>query len=1017
VTQKTKFGRSFLKGSTAFSAVAMLGAGLAGSMIVAAPAAAQDVTAGSINGTVVNAQGAPVSGATVTLQSERGVTRTVTTSATGSFFVPQLPVGTYDITIAAPGLTTVRNEDVQVSLGGTAYTFEVGGASDADASAGSEIVVTGTRRATVDFSGTATGVVFDVQEVAERVPVPRTIEAIQLLAPQTTSGDVAFGGVSIGGSSVAENIFYINGMNITNFRTFVGGTTVPFEFYDQVQVKTGGYQAEFGRNTGGAVIALTRSGSNEFKGGINVFWNPSQLRSEAPNTFGQNNALDRRQNYEGNVWASGPIIPNRLFFFGFFNPRYASTTDTARSENTDASGKPLGTFTNTTRTFSKIDEPFYGGKLDLNLFDGHRLEATYFSDNQDQQITQRQAGAADSSNTTNFSGGENMIFRYTGTFTDWFTLSALYGRSKFNQTSQGSQDLQPAVIDGRSGTLIQLSGNPNLVIESGRDRRDNYRVDADFYFNMFGDHHLRIGADREYLKAEATTEYSGGVYYRFYRAGANGATVAGGKVPAFTDYVRIRNLQSGGNFESENTAFYIQDSWDVTERLNLSLGVRNDRFINRNAEEVAFTDLKNQWAPRVGFNFDPFGDKRTRISGFYGRYYLPVAANTNIRLAGEELFTQDFFLLNATNYTGSLTNPVLGAKLGTEILSPGGVSQASTLVSQNLKPQYLDEFILGGEHRFGDRWSVGLNLTYRTLGAVLEDADLDYTITAFCNTQNVPGCRPGQTPAVLGSGGYVLLNPGSDAIIDIDLLGNGTLTRFTIPASVLDLPKAKRKYYAAEFKFDRAFDGVWGLSGSYVLADSRGNYEGGVKSDNGQDDTGLTQDFDEPGWMDGSFGYLPNHRRHTFKLYGAYQVLPSFRVGFNALLQSPRKFGCQGTYPFNDGRAVTTLASSWYCKAQVQAGNVTQLESGRQFLVGRGRVFDSDWNKRVDLSFAYTTPIAGLRDFTVRADVFNVFNFKSKLDFNEFGDLDNADVINPNYRKVTTFQTPRFVRLSASINF
>jgi hypothetical protein len=1015
VIHQSKFKHGVLKGSSALSALALLGAGLAGSMIVAAPAAAQDVTAGSINGTVVDAQGAPVAGATVTLVSPRGVTRTVTTSSTGSFFVPQLPVGAYDITIAAPGLSTVRNEAVQVSLGGTAYTFEVGGA--ADAGAGTEIVVTGTRRATVDFSGTATGVVFDVQEIAERVPVPRTIDSIQLLAPQTTSGDVAFGGVSIGGSSVAENIFYINGMNITNFRTFVGGTTVPFEFYDQVQVKTGGYQAEFGRNTGGAVIALTRSGTNEFRGGINAFWSPSQLRSEAPDTSTQNNALDERQSYEGNIWASGPIIKDRLFFFGFFNPRYTSTTDTARAEDTDDNDNPLGTFTNTTRTFTSIDEPFYGGKLDLNLFEGHRLEATYFSDTQDQKIVQRQEGATDSSNTTNFSGGSNMIFRYTGAFTDWFTLSALYGRSKFNQTSQGSQDLDPAVIDGRSGTLIQLSGNPNLVIATGRDQRDNYRVDADFYFNALGDHHLRIGADREYLTAEATSIYSGGVYNRFYRSGANGVTVAGGVVPAFTDYVRIRNLKSGGTFESENTAFYIQDSWDVTERLNLSLGVRNDRFVNRNAEKVAFTDLKNQWAPRLGFNFDPFGDKRTRISGFYGRYYLPVAANTNIRLAGEELFTQDYFLLNSANYTGSLTNPVLGAKLGTEILSPGGVAQASTLVSQNLKPQYLDEFILGGEHRFGSRWSVGLNLTYRKLGAVLEDTDLDYTIENFCKTQNVAGCRPGETPAVLGSGGYILLNPGSDAIFDIDLLGDGKLTRFTIPASILDLPKARRKYYAAEFKFDRSFDGVWGLSGSYVLAHSKGNYEGGVKSDNGQQDTGLTQDFDEPGWMDGSYGYLPNHRRHTFKLYGAYQVAENFRVGFNALLESPRKFGCQGTYPFDDGRATENLASSWYCKAQVQAGNAPQLEGARQFLVGRGRAFESDWNKRIDLSFAYTLPIAGLRDFTLRADVFNVFNFKSKLDFNEFGDLDNADVPNPLYGRVQSYQAPRFVRLSALINF
>ena len=69
-----------------------------------------------------------------------------------------------------------------------------------------------------------------MQDIVKTVPVARNIEAIQMLTPQVTTGDTAFGGVSISGSSVAENIYYINGMNITNFRTFVGGTTVPFEF-------------------------------------------------------------------------------------------------------------------------------------------------------------------------------------------------------------------------------------------------------------------------------------------------------------------------------------------------------------------------------------------------------------------------------------------------------------------------------------------------------------------------------------------------------------------------------------------------------------------------------------------------------------------------------------------------------------------------------------------------------------------------------------------------------------------
>ncbi len=987
--------RNLLFGGAAPFALAV--SGMIGSTLFASPAAAQDVAASTFSGTVVTSGGEPVAGAAVVVDSiGRGFSRSVTTTANGTFSLPQMPIGDYTVTISASSLPTTRAENVALALGGSAYTFEMAGA----ASAASEIVVTGAPLRQVDFSGTATGVVFDVQDVAGRVPVARSIEAIQLLTPQVTSGDTAFGGVSIGGSSVAENIYYINGMNITNFRTFVGGTTVPFEFYDQVQVKTGGYQAEFGRNTGGAVIALTRSGTNTFHGGFNVYYSPDNLREDSPNTYAQKNEFDKRAQVEGNIWASGPIIKDRLHFFAFLNPRYYSSSDTAAD----------GTVTETL-----VNDPFYGGKLDLNLFDGHRVEATYFSDNQNQQVK------TDGSPSTNFSGGENYIVKYTGAFTNWFTLSALYGKSSFNQTSSGADDLSPWVLDGRTGTLNYVAGNPAGLIETGQDKRENFRVDAYVNFSLLGEHKLQAGWDLERLQAENIAKYSGGVYNRFYRAGASGALT--GLIPANQDYVRVRTYFSGGEFKSENTAFYIQDSWDLNERLNLSLGLRNDRFVNFNALGQKFTELKNQWAPRVGVNYDPVGDKSARVSAFYGRYYLPVAANTNIRLAGNEEFVEKFYTLPVGAggvYSGSLTKPTLGTLVRTNVLSAGGVPAASTLVSKNLKPQYLDEFIVGGEYNFPNRMRLSGNVTYRKLGAVLEDVDFDGSgtyksvIGAFCATQTLSFCNATTTPTGVGGSGYVLLNPGSDLIVDVES-ANGAINQITIPNSFIKLPNARREYWAAEAKLERPFDGTWGLTGSYVWSSSRGNYEGGVKSDNGQDDTGLTQDFDELGWTDGSDGYLPNHRAHTFKVYGNWAPSKRFNVGFNAMLQSPRYFGCIGSYPLTDGRATDTLASSWYCNSQIKAGNI---QGTLNKPIGRGNVFKSEWNKRIDLTFAYTIPMESTGGgITLRADVFNVFNFASKLDFNEFGDRDDVADVNPNYRKVTSFQSPRSIRFSVSANF
>jgi len=978
--------------------LALIVAGFTASAAFVAPAMAQDVTAANLSGTVVDDSGNNVPGAMVTVTSvDRGFSRTATTSGNGSFSIPGMPLGTYNVTVAADGFSTTRSENVAVGLGGNNYDFTV----SSEAPTSGEIVVRGAPIRKVDFSGTATGIVFDVQKAAENLPVGRSIEAIQLLTPQVTTGDTAFGGVSIAGSSVAENVYYINGMNITNFRTFVGGTTVPFEFYDQVQVKTGGYQAEFGRNTGGAVIALTRSGSNTFHGGFNAYYQPEWGYSQAPNTYAQNNKQDKREVVEGNIWASGPVIKDRLFFFGFFNPRHYSQSDTDSFGDT------------TTRVTSN---PFYGGKLDLNLFDGHRIEGTYFNDTQDEDVK------FNGSPTTNFSGGSNYIVKYTGAFTDWFTLSALYGKSKFNQTSAGADDADPYVLDGRvpADGLRLVSGNSAGTIDTGRDQRTNYRIDADVRFSLLGEHNLRAGWDLEKLQADNFTIYSGGVYNRYYRSGSGGAL--GGLIAPNTDYVRVRNLNSGGSFQSENTAFYVQDDWDVTDRINLSLGVRNDKFVNKDGLGAPFTELKNQWAPRLGVNFDPTGDKTARISAFYGRYYLPVAANTNIRLAGSETFLQDWYSLPTGPggvYSGDLVNPTLGTKVLAEVLSPGGVSDPTTLVSKNLKPQYLDEFIIGGEYNFPNRMKISANFIYRKLGAVLEDVDFDGSgnygsvIESFCATQTQAFCNSTTVPTI-GSGGYVLMNPGKDLIVNVSD-DNGDLHEVTIPASFIGLPAAKRTYWAAELTWQKPFSDGWGLTASYVWSRSKGNYEGGVKSDNGQDDTGLTQDFDEIGWMDGASGFLPNHREHTFKLFGNWKPTENLNLGFNALLQSPRKFGCIGTYSPGDGRATDTLAASWYCDAQIIAGNIKGT-AGEP--VGRGSVFEGDWNKRIDVSFAYTIPMESIAGgITLRADVFNVFNFKSKLDFNELGDLDDVATINPNYRKVTGYQTPRFVRFGVSANF
>ena len=132
-------------------------------------------------------------------------------------------------------------------------------------------------------------------------------------------GDNRFGNLaSFGGASVAENTSFINGLNTTNFRTGVGFSEVPFEFYDTLQIKTGGYAAKYGRSLGGVMNATAKSGSNDWDFGLNTYYNDNRLRT-SPDTYSAANRVDEDTSTTYDVYASGPIIKDRLFFYALYS--------------------------------------------------------------------------------------------------------------------------------------------------------------------------------------------------------------------------------------------------------------------------------------------------------------------------------------------------------------------------------------------------------------------------------------------------------------------------------------------------------------------------------------------------------------------------------------------------------------------------------------------------------------------------------------------------------------------------
>ncbi|MEQ8953622.1 MAG: TonB-dependent receptor, partial [Gammaproteobacteria bacterium] len=689
---------------------------LIATLVVAACALfAQGVLAqGNVDGYIlgdVSAGASPIGGATVTARNlDTGAERSVTTTDGGTYRFSRLPTGDYEVVVAAPGYRGASREvSVNVGQGSPASFSLISGNVE-------QIVVTGANVAPVDVTLAETTTVFDAAEI-ERLPIPRDINAIALMAPGATLGDSRFGSdrvltsshystgfglAAFGGASVGENVYYINGMNVTNFRNGLGGSTMPFEFYDQFQLKTGGYGAEFGRSTGGVVNAVTRRGTNEWRIRTGYLSEPETLRGHSPDVLDPTGAskydsvfsLDERDYTEAFVSVGGPVIEDKLFVYGIYQAR-----DNEYDNFTGGS----------TLRHEENDDPFWGAKIDWVINDNHSVELTAFSD---ESTTVRTTYNWDESsnivgtnlgNTLIDRGGENYIAKYTGIFGP-VTASLLAGKSRYDLTTQAPADSTcPLAYDSRQGGLTQIGCWTNDLPEAGFDEREVWR--ADFEIPLGDRHLLRFGTDNETNTSTNTRAYSGprGDYFRYFAADPGDTLNNGGVVPAgVNEIVRYRVLNGGGEFETDAISYYIEDEWAITDTITARIGLRNEQFDNKNSSGGSFIKVTDQWAPRLGIAWDVRGDGTSKLFANFGRYHLPIASNTNIRLSGSELFTEEWYTYTPGTIAadGSVT---LGTKLGpTSVFGDGSIPDVETTIDLGIKPMYQDEFIVGYETELGD---------------------------------------------------------------------------------------------------------------------------------------------------------------------------------------------------------------------------------------------------------------------------------------------------------------------------
>ena len=973
---------------------------------LSAPAYAQSNATGIIFGQVANPNGASV----VLENTATGARRTVHPDAGGRYQATSMQPGAYKVMLMRGG-DVERTLEVEALIGqGVEASFDA-----------LQAVTVSSRRRSIDVSNTNNGAVFTARELAA-LPVAQSLSGIIQLAPGTARGSPRIGGDSFGGAGVSENSYYINGFPVTNVYKQIGSTTLPFFAIAQAQILQGGYSAEFGRSTGGVVNVTTKSGTNRWEAGAVLQYTPNWLRAKPEDTYypntGANPATDGKlltyrgansaTDVFGSAYVGGPLIKDKLFVFANveqdrFNTGYISKD----SDSTNASN---GWTERASRT------PRYLLKLDYNITDDHRLEFTQIHDETSktqqnygfsyanlQRNNVRADGVTGDAAITNDS-----ILKYTGFLTDRLTVTALAGRFK-STYPQSVEGYVPGIFQVSAPARSQVPGlsypNPQSItgtmqVDNAEDKQSTLRLDVEY---KLGDHGLRAGIDHNNVSSINGSSMAGGGGWYYYRSANPNAPVPGGRSPSSGGgygaqgyYVDEYHQSDAASPKTDQSAQYLQDRWQVTDTLLLDLGLRNEQFTNKNSFDVPYAEQRHMLAPRLGAAWDVRGDSSLKLFANAGRYHLQIPTSVALRLAGNPVHIDHYF-----TYTG--VDAKTGAPTGLTEISPpfsagneyGKAKDPHQVAASTLGATYQDELALGFEAALTPAYTAGAKFTYRTLRNTIEDWCDQRPVNAWASRNNVDASR--YTMPCL------LINPGRDNTLQLDLRGDGKLVTIPLTADDIGLPEVQRIYTALDLFLEHPLRNGWYGKVNYTLSRSRGNMEGQVQSDIGQADIAATTAFDYPELMSGADGLLPNNHTHVLKAFGYYELSPEWRVGANVNIVTGSPQSCIGNLP--KALNVNNNPAGWYGSATFYCD---------EKLAPRGSAGTLPTDVRLALNATYMP--RWLKGLSLKGDVFNLLNRQTVLATQPVYNS-GADTINPYYNQVLGRAPERQVRFTAEYNY
>ena len=600
--------------------------------LFATPALAQRTT-GGISGTVKDSTGALLPGVTVAVSGPNIVgTQTATTNEQGFYRFINLPPGDYQLVFTLQGFTSVTHRGLRVPVGGTIESD----AALAVRQVQESIDVVG-ESPVVDTTSNEVGMNFD-REWVENAPLRRfSFFDLVASAPGSVQAGDGSARTHMYGSSYDENSFQVDGVDITDnyFNEALAEPNV--DAIDEVEVLSLGAPAEYGNLTGAVYNIVTRQGTNEFHGDLNLFFQTDGLTSnnteDTVNPDGSflNACSDgvgrcpwKRDNYTDiTAQLGGPIVKDKLWFFASYQNQRDYFWDAGFA------------YTDLLRTNERTDRYFF--KLNWQIDPKHKLVGTFHYDEQNDDAGPASLGAAGTTAFTRRGTTPTPGLGYTGVLSEHTVVdvrySGFYGSVNIGPTDPNQPRDLTHFIDNDTGAI---SGGHYYWYEL-EPKRNTVTAKVSHFADKFlgASHDFRFGV--QYSDAEAPGIY--GYNDLVYTYSLTDPTYGYG----------IARTPFSYNGSSRSVGVFVDDTIRLNERFTINAGVRWDYNKAYSPEQQELDENSNptgtsfpetdyytwkQFSPRFGFNWKATADGKTVLKGHWGRYHRAVATGEFANILG-----------------------------------------------------------------------------------------------------------------------------------------------------------------------------------------------------------------------------------------------------------------------------------------------------------------------------------------------------------------------------------------------